>query len=73
MRLSLRWELLTPTEREVALLVSRALSNKQAGARLQISARTVETHLAHVLAKLGINSRVELAGLKTPNTSAKHW
>lgn len=60
-RASLRWELLTPTEREVALLVSRALSNKQAGARLQISARTVETHLAHVFAKLGINSRVELA------------
>lgn len=60
-RTSLRWELLTPTEHEVALLVSRGLSNKQAGARLQISARTVETHLAHVFAKLGINSRVELA------------
>lgn len=60
-RTSLRWELLTPTEREVALLVSRGLRNKQAGARLQISARTVETHLAHVFAKLGINSRVELA------------
>ena len=60
-RASLRWELLTPTEREVALLVARGLRNKQAGARLQISARTVETHLAHVFAKLGINSRVELA------------
>lgn len=60
-RTALRWELLTPTEREVALLVSRGLRNKQAGARLQISARTVETHLAHVFAKLGINSRVELA------------
>lgn len=60
-RTSLRWELLTPTEREVALLVARGLRNKQAGARMQISARTVETHLAHVFAKLGINSRVELA------------
>lgn len=60
-RAQLRWELLTKAEREVALLVARGLSNKQAGARLQISARTVETHLAHVFAKLGINSRVELA------------
>jgi DNA-binding CsgD family transcriptional regulator len=60
-RTSLRWELLTPTEQKVALLVSHGLSNRQAGARLQVSARTVETHLAHVFAKLGINSRVELA------------
>ncbi|MGH7685946.1 MAG: helix-turn-helix transcriptional regulator [Candidatus Dormibacteria bacterium] len=61
-RESLRWELLSRTEREVALLVSRGLSNKQAGAQLQVSPRTVETHLAHVFAKLGIKSRVELAG-----------
>lgn len=60
-RASLRWELLTVAERDVALLVSRGLSNKQAGARLQVSPRTVETHLAHVFGKLGINSRVELA------------
>lgn len=59
---ALRWDLLTPTERQAALLVAHGLSNKQAGARLQVSARTIETHLAHVFAKLGINSRVELAG-----------
>ena len=61
-RESLRWELLSKTEREVALRVARGLSNKKAGAELQVSPRTVETHLAHVFAKLGINSRVELAG-----------
>lgn len=60
-RTSLRWGLLTKTESEVARLVSRGLSNKQAGVRLHVSARTVETHLAHVFAKLGLNSRVELA------------
>ena len=60
-RTSLRWELLTPAERDVAVLVASGLSNKQAGARLQVSARTVETHLAHMFAKLGIGSRVELA------------
>ena len=58
---SLRWELLTPAERDVAVLVASGLSNKQVGARLQVSARTVETHLAHMFAKLGISSRVELA------------
>lgn len=60
-RPSLRWELLTPAERDVAVLVAHGLSNKQAGGRLQVSARTVETHLAHTFAKLGIGSRVELA------------
>lgn len=58
---SLRWELLTPAERDVAVLVASGLSNKQVGARLHVSARTVETHLAHMFAKLGISSRVELA------------
>lgn len=60
-RSSMRWELLTPAERDVAVLVANGLSNKQAGARLHVSARTVETHLAHMFAKLGIASRVELA------------
>ncbi|HEX6538948.1 MAG TPA: AAA family ATPase [Candidatus Dormibacteraeota bacterium] len=69
-----RWERLTNTEREVALLAAQGLSNKQAGARLHVSARTIETHLAHVYAKLGIHSRVELAadagraGIAAPGT-----
>ena len=52
---------LTAAEREVVSLVARGLSNKQVGARLSISPRTVETHLAHVFGKLGIGSRIELA------------
>ena len=60
-RASIPWARLTRTERQVALLVARGLSNKQVGGELGVSARTVETHLAHVFAKLGINSRVELA------------
>ncbi|HEX6538934.1 MAG TPA: AAA family ATPase [Candidatus Dormibacteraeota bacterium] len=58
---AIRWERLTKMERLVALLVAGGLSNKQVGGELGVSARTVETHLAHVFAKLGINSRVELA------------
>lgn len=60
-RISEPWERLTRTEHEVALLAAQGLSNKQLGVRLQVSARTIETHLAHVYAKLGLHSRVELA------------
>ena len=55
------WQSLTPTERTVAALVADGLSNPQIGERLFISRRTVQTHLVHVFAKLGISSRVQLA------------
>src|SRR6185437_1914872 len=55
------WPSLTPTERSVAALVAEGLSNPQIGARMYISGRTVQTHLAHVFAKLDISSRVQLA------------
>jgi DNA-binding CsgD family transcriptional regulator len=55
------WQSLTPTERTVATLAADGLSNPQIGERLFISRRTVQTHLAHVFAKLGISSRVQLA------------
>ncbi len=52
---------LTPTEIDVARLVSEGLGNKEIGARLFISPRTVQTHLTHVYAKVGLTSRVQLA------------
>jgi DNA-binding CsgD family transcriptional regulator len=55
------WESLTPTELTVVGLVADGLSNPQIGERLFISRRTVQTHLAHVFAKLGISSRAQLA------------
>jgi DNA-binding CsgD family transcriptional regulator len=55
------WQSLTPTERTVADLAAQGLSNPQIGDRLYISRRTVQTHLAHVFAKLDITSRVQLA------------
>jgi DNA-binding CsgD family transcriptional regulator len=57
----LGWESLTPTEDRVVDLVAEGLSNPQIGERLFISRRTVQTHLAHVFAKLGISSRTQLA------------
>jgi len=51
----------TSRELEVARLAARRLSAAEIAAQLCISRRTVETHLASVYAKVGINSRTELA------------
>ena len=55
------WASLTPTERDVVRLVSDGLANKDIATRLFVSPRTVQTHLTHVYAKLGLTSRVQLA------------
>jgi DNA-binding CsgD family transcriptional regulator len=60
-RPSTGWESLTPTELQVADLVGQGLTSPQVAARLYISPRTVQTHVSHILRKLGLRSRVELA------------
>jgi len=57
------WDSLTPTEHTIAVLVAEGMSNPQIGDRLYVSRRTVQTHLAHVFAKLDITSRAQLAAL----------
>ncbi|GAA4095271.1 hypothetical protein GCM10022248_77650 [Nonomuraea soli] len=52
---------LTPREWEVAELVSLGLSNREAAGRLTISKRTVDTHVEHILAKLGFSTRAQIA------------
>jgi predicted ATPase/DNA-binding CsgD family transcriptional regulator len=49
-------------ETDVARLVADGLSNKEIGARLFISERTVESHVRTILNKLGFNSRAQIAG-----------
>ena len=52
-------------ETEVARLVADGLSNKEIGARLFISERTVESHVRSIMNKLGFNSRAQIAGWMT--------
>ena len=54
------WESLTPAECDVVRLVGDGLGNKDIATRLFVSPRTVQSHLTHVYAKLGIASRVQL-------------
>ena len=54
-------EALTEAENRVALAVSRGLSNKEIASELDISVRTVENHISHILDKKGFSNRVEIA------------
>jgi two-component system nitrate/nitrite response regulator NarL len=54
---------LTPREREVLALLANGKTPKQIAAALVISPKTVATHIQHVLAKLGVHSRVEAVAL----------
>jgi non-specific serine/threonine protein kinase len=52
---------LTRRETEVADLVAQGLTNREVAGRLFLSVRTVDVHVDHVLTKLGLRSRTELA------------
>ena len=55
------WESLTPTEIKVAELVQGGLSNPEIASRLFLSRRTVGTHVSHILKKLHVHSRTDIA------------
>jgi NarL family two-component system response regulator LiaR len=54
-------ERLTPREREVLALIARGMPNKLIARELEISEKTVKTHVGHVLAKLGVADRTQAA------------
>ena len=51
---------LTDREREVLTLVAQGFTNQEIADRLIVSVKTVETHRAHIMSKLGLQSRAEL-------------
>ena len=55
------WDSLTPTEVRIADLVSQGLSNPNIAEQLFLSRRTVQTHVSHLLMKLELRSRVDIA------------
>lgn len=56
---------LTPREQEVAALVAQGLSNREIAAQLGISERTVDSHVIHILNRLGFRSRAQVAAWVT--------
>ncbi len=55
------WDSLTPTETKIAAFVEDGLSNPEIAARLMLSRRTVGTHVSHILKKLDVHSRTDIA------------
>ena len=55
------WDSLTPTEIKIAAFVEEGLSNPEIAARLLLSRRTVATHVSHILKKLDVHSRTDIA------------
>jgi DNA-binding CsgD family transcriptional regulator/tetratricopeptide (TPR) repeat protein len=55
------WDSLTPTEVKIAAFVEEGLSNPEIAARLLLSRRTVATHVSHILKKLNVQSRIDVA------------
>jgi DNA-binding NarL/FixJ family response regulator len=51
---------ITPREREVLRLLARGYTYKEIARRLQVSIKTIETHVSSVLRKLQLSSRHEL-------------
>ncbi|KAA1426149.1 ATP-binding protein [Nocardioides antri] len=56
---------LTPREQQVAELVARGMTNREIADELVIAQRTAETHVEHILSKLGFNNRSQVASWVT--------
>jgi DNA-binding CsgD family transcriptional regulator len=77
-RATVGWAALTPTEVKIAELVAEGRSNTDVATELFLSRRTVQSHVSHILAKLGAHSRVDIARevtlrrqpARTPRTTA---
>jgi non-specific serine/threonine protein kinase len=64
-------DVLSAREREVAALVARGMTNPQIARELVIGDRTAQSHVASILAKLGLSSRVQIAAWVIEHPSAR--
>jgi DNA-binding NarL/FixJ family response regulator len=74
---------LTDREREILDLIGEGLTNRQIGRRLYLSEKTVKNHISRLLAKLGVERRIQAAVLashadgrghqRPPPPSAGEW
>ena len=55
-----RWQMLSPREQQVAVLIRMNYTNHQIAARLMISPETVKSHVRNALNKFGLRSKVQL-------------
>lgn len=62
-------ELLSKREAEVYALIVEGCTNREIGERLYISENTARNHVSHILHKLGVSNRVQLASMHTANHS----
>ena len=58
-------------EREVAALIAQGKTNGEIADELVVSKRTVETHIAHILSKLGLTHRAQVVRWAIENGLAK--
>ncbi|MDQ1430536.1 MAG: hypothetical protein QOF40_1138, partial [Actinomycetota bacterium] len=65
----LGWAALSGAERRVADLVAQGHTNREAAAALFLSRHTIDSHLRHIFAKLGIDSRAALARLTAEHSN----
>jgi DNA-binding NarL/FixJ family response regulator len=63
---------LNPREREVLSLIADGLTNRQIGARLSLTEKTVKNYVSSLLAKLGLQSRTQAAVLEMETRSGSH-
>jgi DNA-binding NarL/FixJ family response regulator len=56
---------LTDREREILALIGEGLTNRQIGQRLYLAEKTVKNHISRLLAKLGVERRIQAAVIAT--------
>jgi DNA-binding NarL/FixJ family response regulator len=64
---------LTDREREILALIGEGLTNREIGRRLYLSEKTVKNHISRLLAKLGVERRVQAAVIATQAHDRQEW